>query len=51
MNQRILCEVDNCTYWGNGNRCNADVIYVTNQTAEEAIDTEDTGCKTFKPEE
>ena len=28
MAQDVLCEVNNCTYWGSGNQCNADAIYV-----------------------
>lgn len=50
LSQRILCEVNNCTYWGSGNKCHAEVIYVVNQTGTEANDSEDTDCKTFKPE-
>ncbi len=51
MTQKILCEVNNCTYWGDGNKCHADVIYVVSQTGDQAADSEDTDCKTFKPEE
>ena len=49
MGQRILCEVKNCTFWGTGNNCHADVIYVVSQTGNHAADSEETDCKTFKP--
>ncbi|MBB4826264.1 hypothetical protein HNO89_003523 [Sporosarcina luteola] len=51
MDQRILCEVNNCTYWGSGNKCHAEVIYVVSQNGNQAADSEETDCKTFKPEE
>ncbi|MCM3743265.1 DUF1540 domain-containing protein [Sporosarcina luteola] len=51
MTQKILCEVNNCTYWGEGNNCHAEVIYVVSQHGNQADDSEDTDCKTFKPEE
>jgi hypothetical protein len=47
--QDVLCEVNNCTYWGQGNKCNADAIYVVSNTTE-ASTSEETDCKTFKPE-
>ena len=50
MGQRILCEVSNCTYWGDGNNCNAKVIYVVGTHGKQAADSEETDCKTFKPE-
>lgn len=46
--QQVLCEVDNCTYWGHGNICEADQIYVVKNVAEPET-TEETDCKTFEP--
>lgn len=48
MARDVLCEVDNCTYWGKGNVCNADKIYVVTHKRSEARTTEETDCKTFK---
>lgn len=28
MAQDVLCEVNNCKFWANGNKCSADAIYV-----------------------
>ncbi|RUL49030.1 DUF1540 domain-containing protein [Lysinibacillus antri] len=51
MAQDVLCEVNNCTYWGSGNKCSADTIYVvSNKEGKEASTSEETDCKTFKPE-
>lgn len=36
MEQKILCEVNNCSYWGKGNKCTADAIYVVSHTGETA---------------
>ncbi|AOC92190.1 DUF1540 domain-containing protein [Bacillus sp. L381] len=49
MDQKILCEVNNCSYWGKGNKCTADAIYVVSHTGETAENSEETDCKTFKP--
>ncbi|HDR5371164.1 TPA: DUF1540 domain-containing protein, partial [Bacillus anthracis] len=27
MAQDVLCEVNNCKFWANGNKCSADAIY------------------------
>ncbi|MGG3572649.1 DUF1540 domain-containing protein [Bacillus gobiensis] len=48
--ERILCEVNNCSYWGDGNKCTADAIYVVSHTGDKAKTSEETDCKTFKPE-
>ncbi|MFC4078377.1 DUF1540 domain-containing protein [Salinithrix halophila] len=48
MPKDVLCEVDTCTYWGKGNHCQADAIYVVGHT-EEPHESEETDCKTFKP--
>nr|WP_220185844.1 DUF1540 domain-containing protein [Paenactinomyces guangxiensis] len=45
-----MCEVNNCTYWGEGNLCKADEIYVVAHV-ENPDDTVETDCKTFKPKE
>ncbi|MDX5475292.1 MAG: DUF1540 domain-containing protein [Bacillaceae bacterium] len=45
----VLCEVSNCHYWGNGNRCNADSIYVVSHKGSTASHSEETDCKTFEP--
>jgi len=51
MEQKILCEVSNCTYWGQGNKCTADAIYVVSHAeGEKASNSKETDCKTFKPE-
>lgn len=50
MPKDVLCEVNNCTYWGEGNRCVADQIYVISHAGKQASDGKETDCKTFKPE-
>ncbi|CAG9614697.1 hypothetical protein BACCIP111899_03930 [Bacillus rhizoplanae] len=50
MAQDVLCEVNNCQYWGNGNKCNAESIYVVSHTGKQATDSKETDCKTFIPE-
>lgn len=49
MAKDVLCEVNNCTYWGNGNKCTTDEIYVVSHKGKHASTTEETDCKTFKP--
>jgi hypothetical protein len=49
MARDVLCEVKNCTYWQQGNLCSAEEIYVVSHKGEEAEDTKETDCKTFKP--
>lgn len=49
MARDVLCEVSNCTYWGEGNLCNADSIYVVTHKQVKARTTEETDCKTFEP--
>ncbi|MEK5330851.1 DUF1540 domain-containing protein [Lysinibacillus sp. FSL W8-0992] len=51
MAQQILCEVNNCTHWGSGNKCTAEAIYVVSQKGQHASNSEETDCKTFTPEE
>lgn len=50
MAKDVLCEVNNCTYWGKGNKCNADAIYVVNHKGKHASTSGETDCKTFKRE-
>ncbi|MED3649455.1 DUF1540 domain-containing protein [Heyndrickxia sporothermodurans] len=50
MARDVLCEVNNCHYWAKGNRCSADEIYVVSHKGDQAKNTEETDCKTFKPE-
>ncbi|MGG3449272.1 DUF1540 domain-containing protein [Domibacillus aminovorans] len=50
MAQTVLCEVNNCSYWASGNKCNAETIYVVSHHGKVASTTEETDCKTFKPE-
>lgn len=50
MSQVILCEVNNCTFWGSGNKCNAAEIYVVSSKGNTASKSEETDCKTFEPE-
>jgi hypothetical protein len=45
----VLCEVNSCKYWGNGDKCNASSIYVVNHRGKQAGDSGETDCKTFEP--
>lgn len=45
----VLCEVNNCSYWANGNKCSAERIYVVSHTGETAKTETETDCKTFEP--
>ena len=48
----VLCEVDSCSYWATGNRCDATRIYVvTSRNTDEASKSEETDCKTFEKKE
>ena len=49
MAQDVLCEVNNCSYWGQGNKCKAEAIYVVSNTGKKAGSSEETDCKTFEP--
>ncbi|SFI97487.1 DUF1540 domain-containing protein [Thermoflavimicrobium dichotomicum] len=51
MARDVLCEVNNCTYWGEGNLCKADEIYVVAQLGNKARESKETDCKTFKPKQ
>lgn len=50
MAKDVLCEVNNCTYWGHGNKCSADSIYVVSHHGKAASSQEETDCKTFEPQ-
>jgi len=50
MAKDVLCEVNNCKFWGNGNKCNAESIYVVSHKGKQASNTIETDCKTFIPE-
>lgn len=50
MTQDVLCEVNNCTYWGTGNKGNAEAIYVVIHKGKKATNSKETDCKTFVPE-
>ena len=50
MAQDVLCEVNNCKFWANGNKCSADAIYVVSHRGKTAEKQEETDCKTFDPE-
>ncbi|MBB5326271.1 hypothetical protein HNQ34_003405 [Anoxybacillus tepidamans] len=49
MAKDVLCEVKNCHYWSDGNRCSAEAIYVVNNAGTMAASSAETGCKTFRP--
>lgn len=42
----VACFVNNCTFWDNGNLCNASEIQVAGPNAAR---TPDTDCETYKP--
>ncbi len=48
MAKDVLCEVSNCVHWSNGNKCDADSIYVISNRGKEASKQEETDCKTFE---
>ncbi|OEH86959.1 DUF1540 domain-containing protein [Desulfuribacillus stibiiarsenatis] len=48
MAKDVLCEVNNCVYWTQGNKCDADSIYVVSQKGNRASSQEETDCKTFE---
>lgn len=47
----VLCEVDSCTFWASGNRCDATKIYVVASHTDEPSKSEETDCKTFERKE
>ena len=46
MADDVLCSVDSCHYWADGNKCSADSIYVVGHG--EASTSQETDCKTFE---
>lgn len=48
MAKDVVCEVDSCVFWSEGNRCNAEQIYVVSNVSK-AETKEETDCKTFEP--
>ncbi|SFX44516.1 protein of unknown function [Thermoactinomyces sp. DSM 45891] len=48
MARDVRCEVNNCTYWGSGDKCEADAIYVVSHRGKEAEDQKETDCHTFE---
>ncbi|TCS95065.1 DUF1540 domain-containing protein [Hazenella coriacea] len=48
MPRDVMCEVNNCVYWGQGNLCEAEQIYVVSQQGELASDQAETDCYTFE---
>ena len=48
MARDVLCDVVNCKYWAEGDRCVADQIYVIGLHGKKADDVDETGCKTFE---
>lgn len=49
MAKDVLCEVKNCSFWKQGNLCQADSIYIVSQKGEQASHSQETDCKTFQP--
>lgn len=47
MAEDVLCEVQNCHYWQNGNNCGADRIYIVSHTGKKAETEQETDCQTF----
>ncbi|WP_203362861.1 DUF1540 domain-containing protein [Bacillus sp. REN10] len=50
MAKDVLCEVNNCTYWAQGNKCAAESIYVVSHHGKQASESKETDCKTFEPQ-
>ncbi|HEX3015947.1 MAG TPA: DUF1540 domain-containing protein [Desulfobacteria bacterium] len=50
MMHDLKCTVDSCHYWGTGNHCSAEGIEVNNMENSTATTSDETVCKTFKPE-
>ncbi len=48
MELEVKCNVENCKYWAEGDRCVADSIYVIGLHGREAENVEETACKTFE---
>ncbi|WP_174727431.1 DUF1540 domain-containing protein [Mesobacillus harenae] len=48
MATEVLCNVENCKYWAEGDKCVADSIFVIGEHSREAANVEETACKTFE---
>ncbi|RFU61788.1 DUF1540 domain-containing protein [Peribacillus glennii] len=51
MGIEVLCNVENCKYWAEGDKCIADSIYVIGERGRVAGNVEETACKTFEHRE
>lgn len=49
MAKDVTCEVNNCTYWEQGNKCTAKMINVVSHKGKTASQIEETDCSTFEP--
>ncbi|ENH98091.1 hypothetical protein J416_01964 [Gracilibacillus halophilus YIM-C55.5] len=49
MAKDVMCEVNNCKYWKEGNRCIAENIYIVSHNGKQANDVKETDCQTFEP--
>lgn len=47
MAEDVLCEVENCHFWKDGNLCAADRISIVSHTGNEAESERETDCQTF----
>ncbi|WP_425311016.1 DUF1540 domain-containing protein [Fictibacillus nanhaiensis] len=47
MATEVLCNVENCKYWEEGDKCVADSIYVIGEDGREAGNVMETACKMF----
>lgn len=49
MARDVMCTVENCTFWGQGNKCQAEAIEVNvDGGGRKAGYTAETNCHTFK---
>lgn len=50
MAKDVVCSVDSCNFWGQGNKCQAESIMVNNvRPMEHAHRSDETNCETFEP--
>jgi len=50
MAMDVLCEVNSCSFWASGNKCDANQIYIV-ANKKVASNSEETDCKTFNKKE
>lgn len=48
MAKDVLCEVNSCKFWTEGNNCDASQIYVVSNRGKQASHSEETDCNTFE---